>query len=146
MDANVFIAGVEGDEPTGAAVRSLLSILPCTGPRAVTSELTLAEVLAPRGRPPIPIDPELRRDYLDVIVWSGIVTLVPVSRDVLYETVDLRSVHPKKLALPDAIHLVTAIRARCRFFMTADQQLTTPEGMEVVRPDEVGTAEVIALL
>ena len=101
----------------------------CFGPGAesgVTSELTLAEVL------PKASDVQ-RRGYLGMIVWSQIFELRPVSRDILIETAEYRE-HAGMPKLPDAIHVVTAIRAGCRTVLSADLRLKLPEGYSVLSP------------
>ena len=95
----------------------------------ITSELTLAEVLAPSGDERRSAD--LRRAYLDLIIWSGTINLRPVSRDVLLETARLREYVRRKL--PDAIHLVTAIHTDCRYFISRDEDFDRmPDGMSRV--------------
>ena len=93
----------------------------------MTSELTLAEVLA---GPELPHSPLVRRTYLELIVFSKFLDLVPISRESLCESADLRfahrETHGKKLKLADAIHLVTAIRSKCRYFVSADKGINPP--------------------
>jgi len=102
----------------------------------MTSELTLAEVLAKAL-------PHARRSYFDLIVWSNIFQLCPVTRDILIETADYRRVNRKKVKLPDAIHVVTAIRGRCRALLSADKGLKLPVGMAAFEPDERGIAKLM---
>ncbi|CUU43208.1 hypothetical protein BVIRIDIS_22250 [Blastochloris viridis] len=96
----------------------------------VTSELTLAEVL-PKAR-----TPDHRRQFVNLIVWSGLIRLLPVTRGILVETADYRRAaswtrDDGKLAmpkLPDAIHAVSAIRAKCRSIVTNDTRFRLPAG------------------
>jgi predicted nucleic acid-binding protein len=75
---------------------------------------------------------------------------MPVSRDVLYESVDLRtahkSVHGRKLELPDAIHLATAIKKGCRYFISADEGIRAPLDMKRLSPLTTDLDEVIKVL
>ena len=139
FDANVFIYAVEGSDDIAGTLRTLFELLSGRKNLAVTSELTLAEVL------PKP-DPIRRRNYLELIVYSGLFDLHPVTRDVLIETADYRRVAglsksdisgsqagmPK---LPDAIHVVTAVRAGCARMLSFDRKLKLPEGMQRVTRD-----------
>jgi predicted nucleic acid-binding protein len=139
FDANVFIYAVEGSDDIAGTLRTLFELLSGGKNLAVTSELTLAEVL------PKP-DPIRRRNYLELIVYSGLFDLYPVTRDVLIETADYRRVAglsksdtfgsqagmPK---LPDAIHVVTAVRAGCARMLSFDRKLKLPEGMQRVNRD-----------
>ena len=121
LDANVFIYLVDGDQATSAAVLPLFEALRNKPGVGVTSEISLAEVLAGR-------DARTRRLYMDLMVFGQFLTLVPVDRDVLYDTADLRKV--AKMKLVDAIHLATAIRTRCRYFVTRDGDFRRmPRGM-----------------
>jgi predicted nucleic acid-binding protein len=89
LDANVFIDFIEGDETISNAIEPLVRKLRQQPGQAVTSELTLAEVLAPskgRKRPP-----HIKRLYLNLLVWGRFIDLHPISRGVLYETAKLRA-------------------------------------------------------
>jgi predicted nucleic acid-binding protein len=132
LDANVFIAAIEGDQ---SDVRTLLWQLFAAGEgrRAVlvTSELTLAEVL-PKAAAPI------QRAYIDLIVRSGSFGLRSVSREILVETAAYRRASIRKepdgrhsmVKLPDAIHIVTAMHSQCREILSDDAQLRLPQGYD----------------
>jgi predicted nucleic acid-binding protein len=147
LDANVFIFFFEGNPIVSERVKRLLDALRKHPGVGVTSELTLAEVLAETERPRAPM---LKRAYLDLIVWSNFLQLVPVSRDVLYESVDLRAAHKRthsrKLDLPDAIHLTTAIQRKCRFFISADGGISPPLEMKRLSPITADLDEVLKVL
>ncbi|HYW64462.1 MAG TPA: hypothetical protein VE865_14805 [Bradyrhizobium sp.] len=82
-DSNVLIYAVEGDAEIADPLQQLLDLFRTKPSFAATSELTLAEVLA---KP----DVTQRRDYLDLIVGSGVFRLWSVSRDILIETAHYR--------------------------------------------------------
>jgi predicted nucleic acid-binding protein len=142
LEANVFIYAVEGTGDVSEEPKRLLAALRKHPGRAVTSELTLAEVLAPTTRPDA-LAPELKRSaYLDLLVESGFIGLVAVTRTILLETVSLRSAMRMKLA--DAIHLASAVHAKSQFFVSRDRDFRRlPEGMSWVAPDEGGVAQVL---
>ncbi len=127
LDTNIFIYAIQGDEQIFGPLQELFDLLRMKKGIAVTSELTLAEVL-PGARD---VD---RRNYLNLIVWSGIFDLRAVSRDILMETADYRKAAgmPK---LPDAIHAVTAIRAGCHKILSSDRRLRLPAGYSVISPE-----------
>jgi hypothetical protein len=75
IDANPFIYAVEGGDALAGSITALFGRLRARRGFAVTSELTLAEVL-----PKAPL-PRHRRLYFDLMVWSGIFDLRPVTRD-----------------------------------------------------------------
>ncbi|MGA2638613.1 type II toxin-antitoxin system VapC family toxin [Methylocella sp.] len=140
LDTNVFIRDFEGAEAEAKPLRELFDALRLDAKRAVTSELTLAEVLAPSKN-----GPELhikRRFYLALIASTGFIDLLPINRSILIETADLRKV--AKHRLPDAIHVVTAIRAGCGFFMSSDRDMKKlPKGMRLIPPDSTGIATLL---
>jgi predicted nucleic acid-binding protein len=139
FDANVFIYAVEGSDDIAGRLRTLFELLSSNLNLAVTSELTLAEVL-PKA------DPIRRRNYLELILYSGLFDLYPVTRDVLMETADYRRVagvsrpdaskpHASMPKLPDAIHVVTAVRAGCGRMLSFDRALKLPDGMRRLTRD-----------
>jgi predicted nucleic acid-binding protein len=131
LDANVFIDFIEGAEPVSKPLEGLMRHLKQHPGLAITSELTLAEVLAPtkgRKRPP-----PVRRLYMNLVIWGGFIDLHAVSRRVLFETANLRATHvTSKLKLADAIHLATAVLAGCRLFVSRDRGIPMPEGMRCI--------------
>jgi predicted nucleic acid-binding protein len=135
IDANVFISAVEGIAEASAGPKRLLSVLRTRPGIAATSEITFAEVLAPPQRADaLPLHVK-RRAYLDLLLWSGFIKLIPISRDILIETADLRVV--ARLKLPDAIHIVSAIRTGCRYAVSNDEDFQKlPKNMTFIKPDE----------
>jgi predicted nucleic acid-binding protein len=141
LDANVFIYAVEGSDDIAGRLRALFELLGNNPNLAVTSELTLAEVL-PKATP------IRRRNYLELILYSGLFDLHPVTRDILIETADYRRIAgaskpdaskpdasmPK---LPDAIHVVTAVRAGCDKMLSFDRALKLPDSMQRVTRDKL---------
>lgn len=135
VESNVFIYAVEGSVETAKPAKTLLEFARRQQGAIVTSELTLAEVLAPSRQPDALPGPLKRRLYLDLLVWSGIVTLIPLSRSILIDTADLRAA--TRLKLPDAIHVLSAIEAKCRFLVSGDRDMDRlPAGMTRVNPDQ----------
>jgi predicted nucleic acid-binding protein len=146
LDTNVFIRAVEGlDEAAGPAKTLIRTLRTQRAGIAATSEITFAEVLAPSKRADALPSHVKRRAYLDLLLWNGLIALVPVSRDVLIETAELRAMY--RLKLPDAVHLVSAIRSRCRFFVSADRDFERiPEGMSRVNCDHDSLPQLLELL
>jgi predicted nucleic acid-binding protein len=142
VDSNVLIYAVEGVPATAGPAKKLITFLRVNRNLTFTSEFTLAEVLAPpkaRGAWPLHIK---RRVYLDLLIFSGAITLIPVTRDILIGTADLRKT--TSLKLPDAIHLMSAIRSDCKFMVSGDADFKRlPSGMIQVRPDDVGIDKLL---
>jgi predicted nucleic acid-binding protein len=136
LDTNIFIKAIEGTDEASGPVKGLIRVLrDQRAGIAATSEITLAEVLAsPKRADALPLQVK-RRVYPDLLVWSAFISLIQVSRDILIETADVNAV--ARFKLPDAIHLVSAMRSGCRFLVSADKHFDKlPQGMERINPDE----------
>jgi predicted nucleic acid-binding protein len=131
FDSNAFIYAIEGNEEISSVLHQLIAVLGLEPQPAYTSELTFAEVL-PKA------NVVQRQSYFTLILHSGLFDLIPVTREVLTETVDYRrnmarpsfearGAMPK---LPDAIHVVSAIRAECNIFISSDRGLRLPPGLD----------------
>jgi predicted nucleic acid-binding protein len=147
VDANPFIYAVEAQDEIAKPLRELFGLLRKRPGAAATSELTLAEVL-----PKAPSAAH-RRMYLDLIAWGQIFDLRPVSREILIETASYRqnaasaSGATKAMPpLPDAIHVVTAIRSGCTLMLSTDSRLKLPDGLKAIRSDSTGLAELVRTL
>ena len=145
LDANVFVAGFE--TPAGDAVpaQELFRALAQKTGVAVSSELSLAELLAPIRRPHAFSQRERRELYLNLLQRGGIVDLKPITREILLQTADLRSIINYKL--PDAIHIVTATEAGCAYFVSNDARIKElPPGLRKTRADQTGVDELLQAL
>jgi predicted nucleic acid-binding protein len=147
LDSNAFIYFIEGEHVVANRLRPLFELLRNQPGRGATSELTLAEVL-PKARP------DIRRSYLNLIVWSRFFHLEPVTREILIDTADYRRATARTLRdgrtimpkLPDAIHMVTAIQIRCQAVLSADGSLRVPAGMAIFQPSEAGVSQLMQQL
>jgi predicted nucleic acid-binding protein len=137
FDANAFIYAIEGVDEISGLLHSLFAALKHQTRLACTSEFTLAEVL-PK------VNAVQRRSYFTLILHSGLFDLLPVTRDILIETADYRrnrarpsfEVHGSMPKLPDAVHVVTAIKAGCNTFVSFDRGLKLPVGLDRVGLEE----------
>ena len=145
LDTNVFIRGYEAGEADSRSVRRLLLALRAKRGVAVTSELTVAEVLAPVRRPSGPTLRDKEQLYATALLWSDFIDLIPASRELLVKTAALRRQIPFKLA--DAIHVVTALHTGCSFFVSDDNDARVlPAGLRRLTADEAGVDQVVAAL
>ena len=127
LDTNVFVYACEGFPEFADSLRELFETVDAGNIRAVTSELTLAELLV---KPFIDGDTHRQSIYRDTIRNSELLSVFPVTRDILIEAARLRSV--SSLRLPDAIHIATACSAGCTAFITNDKRISTIAGIKVI--------------
>ena len=79
----------------------------------VTSELTLSEVLVGPTRLG---DDILATAYLDLLTDDPIFELLPVTRDILIESSQIRA--RSSARLPDFVHVATAMLSCCRLIVS----------------------------
>lgn len=131
LDTNLFIYALEGFPEFADTIRELFAAIENGALSAITSELTLAETLV---KPFMDNDSQRQQAYLDAIQTSDVLTVLPVSREILIEAARLRS--SSSLRLPDAIHLATALSAGCTSFLTNDRKIAALPGISIVTLDE----------
>jgi predicted nucleic acid-binding protein len=124
LDTNIFIYAVEGYAPEEAFLRELLAALEDGRFTAVTSELSLAEVLVKPfefGREDVAVA------YTEFLEPSDRLAVLPVDRAILVEAARQRAALGARM--PDAIHVATALAAGCELFLTNDRRLKLPAGL-----------------
>jgi predicted nucleic acid-binding protein len=121
LDANVFITALEHVGAHSDHAWWILRAIEAEEIIGVTSEITLAEILVK------PLEAEATTviaAYTDMITPTAGFEVLEVGRALLISAAALRSIR-----LPDAIHLATALAARCSHFVTADERLHVPDGL-----------------
>ena len=118
FDANVFIYGIEGFEPYRAFLHDLFALIDDRAVHVATSEITLAEVLV------VPLrenKSELVAVYLELFAPEGPLEILPVSRQILMKSAEIRANSSAKPI--DAIHIATAMAVRSNVFISDDRRL-----------------------
>lgn len=129
LDTNVFIAAYETRGARSDHAWWILNAIEAKEFFAVTSELTLAELLVgPLGDG----DQELAARYQDIVSSGEGLDVVPVNRNVLVEAAMLRS-FSRSLKLPDAIHVATARIRDCNFIVSDDRRLPHAPGISAIQ-------------
>ena len=128
IDTNVLIAAFEMSDATSDQAWRVLDAINEGALDAVTSELTLAEVLT---KPFAENDVPLRQTYEVLLCSGGNLQVVPVNRTILIRSAQIRAAQPR-IRLPDAIHLATAVETSCPTFLTSDQRISRGSGIRVV--------------
>lgn len=127
LDTNIWIYALEGYPSFIQFLTELFIGIDQGSLNAVTSELTLAEVLVK----PL-MDQNLQRQniYHQALQSSKSLEVVPVSREVLLKAAELRA--ECNLKLPDAIHAATALQTKCFNFLTNDKRFQTVAELRVI--------------
>ncbi len=128
LDTNFFIAALErGDDGCATMLREA-----CMGTvQATTSALTLAEVLTrPLAAAQSSQNQSLIARY-DALFEGGPLQIWPVDKPVLRAAATVSA--GGAMALPDSIHVASAIVAGCDVFVSDDQHLRLPGEMTHIR-------------
>jgi predicted nucleic acid-binding protein len=136
VDANILIYIVEGNKALASELKLIVEALDAGVLQAVTSELTLAEVLIGPLRNN---DRDVVRTYKSLLTSSKVLRTVPVNATILERSAAIRC--NSMISLPDAIHLATAELAGCKYFLTEDRHLRVPAPLVAV-----GVPDMNALL
>jgi predicted nucleic acid-binding protein len=130
LDSNIFIFALEAEPKFGPPCSVLLRAIDESTVDAVTSELTLAEVLVK----PIELGrSELAKQFMTVFTQSRL-RVHPVSRAVLLLSAEVRAIHGGRLA--DSIHVATAIERGCAAIVSEDRRLRPPPALQRISADD----------
>lgn len=136
LDTNIIIYAVEGYETHAAPIKSLLQGLTEGEIIAVTSELTVAEVLV---KPMRDGNAKLEEAYRRFLLPTESLRSSTVSREILEAAAGIRAT--SALKLPDAIHWATAMIEHCDSFLTNDDGFKSVAGVRVVMLSDLLPAE-----
>lgn len=128
FDTNVFIYLIEGFPDLNAQLLEIRDSLQNGEAEIVTSELTICEALV---KPFRANDARLVAGYRQFIEASGAFELRPTGRGIYVRARLYRARFGMKT--PDAIHVATAVEARCELFVTNDETLKAPKEIRIVR-------------
>jgi len=126
LDTNILIYAFEPGHSGATSFRSIFEMIDAGATKALTSELTLAEVLA------LPLR-QGAQDMVDryelLLSPESPIGTIPIDRTILRGAALLRANRALKLA--DALHVATALQHGCDYFFTEDQRLgdLLPEGV-----------------
>jgi predicted nucleic acid-binding protein len=115
LDANIVIYAIEGFADLADQIQALLQALDDAEISAVTSELTLAEVLV---KPIKDQNLAAQQAYRTFLTSTPVLRVVSISRIILEEAAYLRAT--TSLKLPDALHLATSNLSGCDSFLSND--------------------------
>lgn len=134
LDTNIWIYALEGYPTFIQDLNELFQSIDQGNLSAVTSELSLAEVLV---KPFQSQNLTQQATYKQVISSSPNLSVISVSRDILVEAARLRG--SVNIKLPDAIHAATALLTQCSTFLTNDQRFGQVPGLSVVLLSQISS-------
>jgi predicted nucleic acid-binding protein len=127
LDTNIIIYAVEGYETHAARIKFVLQAMTDGEITAVTSDLTVAEVLV---KPKRDHNRKLEGAYQQFLLPTESFRNSAVSREILEAAAGIRA--NSALKLPDAIHFASAIDQHCDSFLTNDDRFEGMTGIKVV--------------
>jgi predicted nucleic acid-binding protein len=133
FDANVFIYLMEGYPTLESSLHDIRDSISHAESNICTSELTLCEVLVPAFRANNTGVLALYRQFIEE---SGAFELIPTTRETYVRASLLRA--QLGLKTPDAIHMASAIEARCTAFLTNDRLLKGPKEIVILGLKDLG--------
>ena len=136
LDTNIIVYAVEGYETSASPIKSLLQGLTSGKIIAVTSELTVAEVLV---KPKRDGNAKLEEAYVRFLVPTKSLRNSVVSREIIEAAAGIRAT--SALRLPDAIHWATAMVEHCDSFLTNDDGFKRVTGVRIVMLSDFLSAE-----
>lgn len=119
LDSTIFIYALNEHENFPDAAKLLTAVKERLN-TAVTSVMTLLEVAV---HPYKTGSAQLVEEHRKFVSGNGKIRIIDVSQAVALKAAELRVKY--HLKTPDAIHLATAIEAKCSLFFTADKDFQT---------------------
>jgi predicted nucleic acid-binding protein len=131
LDSSIFIYFIEEHPRFLPVVKPVFSSVAAHDLTAVTSSITLLEVLV---HPLRANQPELAAEYEQILTRSSGITLIPLDLALLHRAAHLRA--SCGLKTPDALQLAAALQSRCSVFLTADERIPQVPGLRVLRAQD----------
>ncbi len=132
LDTAPLIAFIAPEAPYIDLVRPLFQAVDRGQVRAVTSAVTLIEVLV---HPLRENNTALAARYREILTRSTHLATLPVSEEIALKAAELRVTH--NLRTPDAIQVATAVVAGAAVFVTNDKRLRLPESLRRIVLDDL---------
>ncbi|GLI92772.1 type II toxin-antitoxin system VapC family toxin [Methylocystis echinoides] len=127
FDTNVFIYLLEGFPSFDSELQDIRDCILHAEAAISTSELTICEALV---KPFRANDSRLLVTYRQFIEESGAFAVLPTHRDIYVRAGLYRAQFGLKT--PDAIHVATAVDAKCGVFLSNDKNLKVPHGLQIM--------------
>lgn len=133
LDSMAFVYFIEEHAKYSPLLRPLFAAINDGSLKAITSYLTLLEVLVHplrQGRV------DLARKYADILTSEQNLVLRPLDHEIAKEGAAIRAKF-SSIKTPDAIQLATAVRSQADVFITNDGQLRSYTGIRLLVLDDL---------
>ncbi len=131
LDSSIFIYFIEEHRRYLPVVKPVFSSVAAHDVAAVTSSITLLEVLV---RPLRANQPALAAEYEQILTRSSGITLVALDLPLLRLASHLRA--NWGLKTPDALQLAAALQSSCTVFLTNDERIPQLPGLRVLQAQD----------
>ena len=128
FDTNPFIYFVEGHDVFYDAVRPVFAVVNNGEADAVTSQLTLTELLIKPYRDGLA---DVVTAYEGLLLASGCFSVVGLTQATFLKAAQLGGA--LRLRTPDALHFAVALENKCDYFITNDKRIRSYGGVEVIQ-------------
>ncbi len=131
LDTSIFIYFIEEHPRFLPVVEPVFAAVASGGLAAITSTLTLLEVLV---RPLRANLPALADEYEQILTNSAGITLIPLDLALLRRAAHLRAT--AGLKVPDSLQLAAALESGCSVFLTGDERIPHVPDLRVLRAQD----------
>jgi predicted nucleic acid-binding protein len=132
LDTAPVIFYVEENPTYIAKMDAIIKIVENSTIETVSSAILLTEVLT---HPMKTGATKIEQEYRDILVNSGDYRLLPVTLQIAESAADFRARY--NLRTPDALHIATAVAARCDKFLTNDNGIKRVTEITVLVLDDL---------
>lgn len=128
VDTNVLIYFLDCHAEFFAAAEPIMRAIIEQQFCGCTGEITLAETLVGPYRSGNPV---IIANAIGFFGSAGFLTIIPHDKIIFDYAAQLRASQPMKII--DAVHIATALKAACRFFITNDKAMRSTGALSVVQ-------------
>lgn len=132
IDTAPFIYFIEQNVTYIHRMRAIFRQVDIGNPKAVSSVITLTEVLA---HPLRAGNRGLVQAYRNILLNSQYFLILPVTAVIAEQAAEMRSKY--NLRTPDALHISSAISSHCDAFLTNDRGLLRVTELEIILVDDL---------
>ncbi len=124
IDTNIFVYFFQQHKQFGVAAKSLFELMAQKQTRAVTSIITLTELLS------IPTSEEVTEELTARFLETPNLIISEINQTIALDAARIRRLYG--IRTPDALQLATALFHKSDFFITSDQRLKSFKDLSII--------------